>query len=97
MWIQVIAFLIRYVLLPALGIVPATMLAMREIDTTEIQAFAATGAGGNFLLWMLVIGLTINALVNANIPQVQVFKAWLLKIIAEKLAAMANKIKPEGV
>lgn len=96
MWFEVIKFLIRYVLLPSLGIVPATLLAIREDAAPEVVTFAATASGGNTLLWMLVIGLVINALVNAKIPQLETFKAWLLAKLAGWLAKTAEKMQ-QGV
>lgn len=97
MWLGFAKFLLWYVILPALGIVPGTLLTLRAMDDPEpVMTFAASSGGGNILLWMLVIGLVINALANANIPQVQAFKAWLLAKLAGWLAETAAKIKPEG-
>ncbi len=96
MWFALIRFLIQYILLPSLVIAPATVLATRNDAAPEIQTFAATASGGNTLLWILVIGLVINALVNAKIPQLETFKAWLLAKLAGWLAKTAEKMQ-QGV
>jgi len=94
MWFAIMKFLIWYVILPALGIVPATLFTLRTMkDPEPVMAFAASSGGGNFLLWMIVIGLVINALVNAKIPQFEAFKVWLLSKLAGWLAGVAAKME----
>lgn len=96
MWFLILKWLFLNVLLPAIAGGAGTLFALRSFDTGEVETFAASSGGGNFLLWVVVIALVIHALMTAKIPQVESLKAKLLAWIAARLAAMASKIKPEG-
>lgn len=94
MWLLILRWVIVNVLIPAIVGSSATLLALRNMDDPEsIESFAASSGGGNFLLWVIVIGLVVHAFLTSKAPQFEAFKAWILSKLAGWLSAAAERIK----
>lgn len=94
MWLLILRWVIVNVLIPAIVGSSATLLTLRNMEDTEpIESFAASPGGGNFLLWVIVIGLVVHAFLTSKAPQFEAFKAWVLSKLAGWLSAAAEKIK----
>lgn len=94
MWVMLLRWLIVNLLIPAIVGSSATLLALRNVDDPEpIESFAASAGGGNFLLWVIVVGLVVHAFLTSKAPQFEAFKAWVLSKLAGWLASAADRIK----
>lgn len=76
----------------------AVALAQRDpVYADQVYSVGSSGGGASFLMGVVVGGLLIHFLVNGKSAVIEAWKKKVLEWIAAKLAAMASKIKPEGV